>query len=459
MNLASRDQRTTVDATAQQIMAGWYGQSRRRLQIQLASLAVAMACFVASAAFMQVTIGSEASSLRGRAPPLGLPARAKLESRGPCTSASLAFGAVALGLVAIRSVHASIPGGYRASARSGHVVARRFQDEDNSFSPQSVDVDIVRRLLQRGAAGLKTDTAAAVREAFKGAPVGINIKVVCSLQASGVNEKPQPSQVGIGWGSATRTAKHASTPQASSSNGVKKLNAELANGRLAMLTAFMQHPRDSQLSARRAVDPTADTADAPVSAKKADEIDEVNLKELPDDECYGWGDDDEIRNAPGFDPRKQVGICAPMGYFDPLNLCEISNRKDFRWKRASELKHGRVAMLACIGLVGQHYVKMPWFDRAGYSFQSQFDEIFTVPGLYVFSVFILSFFFMELAFWAQDEQRQPGDFGDPLGFGMYDDEMRNRELNNGRFAMFCAVGIIAAQLNTGKDAVQQFGLP
>jgi len=35
--------------------------------------------------------------------------------------------------------------------------------------------------------------------------------------------------------------------------------------------------------------------------------------------------------------------------------------------------------------------------------------------------------------------------------------MRNRELNNGRFAMFAIMGIIAAELVTGKDAVQQLG--
>ena len=36
-------------------------------------------------------------------------------------------------------------------------------------------------------------------------------------------------------------------------------------------------------------------------------------------------------------------------------------------------------------------------------------------------------------------------------------EMRNREINNGRFAMFAAIGIIAANVYTGKDAIEQFG--
>ena len=37
-------------------------------------------------------------------------------------------------------------------------------------------------------------------------------------------------------------------------------------------------------------------------------------------------------------------------------------------------------------------------------------------------------------------------------------EMREREINNGRFAMFAAIGIIIAELYTGKDAIEQFGL-
>ena len=35
---------------------------------------------------------------------------------------------------------------------------------------------------------------------------------------------------------------------------------------------------------------------------------------------------------------------------------------------------------------------------------------------------------------------------------------KERELNNGRFAMFAALGIISAELYTGKDAIEQFGL-
>ena len=34
----------------------------------------------------------------------------------------------------------------------------------------------------------------------------------------------------------------------------------------------------------------------------------------------------------------------------------------------------------------------------------------------------------------------------------YDTEWRNREINNGRFAMFAAIGIIAAENETGTVA-------
>merc|ERR1712187_101319 len=57
----------------------------------------------------------------------------------------------------------------------------------------------------------------------------------------------------------------------------------------------------------------------------------------------------------------------------------------------------------------------------------------------------------------ESPSKEPGNFGDPLSLGQYDTEMRSRELNNGRFAMFAALGIISAELLTGMDATGQFG--
>merc|ERR1719229_1938640 len=60
--------------------------------------------------------------------------------------------------------------------------------------------------------------------------------------------------------------------------------------------------------------------------------------------------------------------------------------------------------------------------------------------------------------WVEGPEKEPGNFGDPLGLDMYTTEMRNKELNNGRMAMISVLGIFAAEVTTGKDAVEQFGL-
>lgn len=193
---------------------------------------------------------------------------------------------------------------------------------------------------------------------------------------------------------------------------------------------------------------------APVAAEQEEAAISKPPRNRGEDESLWVGDSNA--EVP-FYPAEQIGVTAPLAFFDPLGFCKSRDRDEFRKLRASELKHGRVAMLASVGAVVQHYVKLPGFERARTSFESQYLAVFSAPGIYFFVPTILAMFFMELSFWAQSEDREPGDFGDPLGLNMYDAEMRNRELNNGRFAMFATTGIIAAQLYTGKDAVQQFG--
>lgn len=53
---------------------------------------------------------------------------------------------------------------------------------------------------------------------------------------------------------------------------------------------------------------------------------------------------------PSFNPKAEAGVSGPFGYFDPLGLGPTT-KKDFAKYRESELKHGRVAMLAFLGIV------------------------------------------------------------------------------------------------------------
>merc|ERR1712204_161209 len=85
------------------------------------------------------------------------------------------------------------------------------------------------------------------------------------------------------------------------------------------------------------------------------------------------------------------------------------------------------------------------------------SAVTTGPGTYGFIGLLVVGAAFELGIWVQDPAKEPGNFGNPVGWGSYDEDMRNKEINNGRFAMFAALGIIAADVLTGKDAVQQLG--
>mmetsp|Transcript_114177 Transcript_114177/g.368877 ORF Transcript_114177/g.368877 Transcript_114177/m.368877 type:complete len:461 (-) Transcript_114177:247-1629(-) len=208
-----------------------------------------------------------------------------------------------------------------------------------------------------------------------------------------------------------------------------KLNAELANGRLAMVAIIGMFFQDGLTGSA-----WGDWALYTASPLRAAE--------------------DAPPPPPPFAPAEQVGAMAPLGFFDPLGFTKVGDEEGFRNLRTAELKHGRVAMMAALGGVAQHYIKFPGFE----SVPSGVAAVATPPGTYGFVALFLLSGALELGVWTQDPNKEVGDFGDPLGLGMYDEETRNKEINNGRFAMFAAIGIISAELLTGKDAIQQFGL-
>ena len=112
-------------------------------------------------------------------------------------------------------------------------------------------------------------------------------------------------------------------------------------------------------------------------------------------------------------------------------------------------------MMASIGLVAQHYWKLPGFENL----PSGFSILGTQEGLLgLFALFLVSGCLENT--WREDPNgaKEPGNFGDPFGLQMYTQEMRMKELNNGRMAMISVLGIFAAEMVSGKDAIQQFGL-
>merc|ERR1719335_199119 len=161
--------------------------------------------------------------------------------------------------------------------------------------------------------------------------------------------------------------------------------------------------------------------------------------------------------------REMAGVTAPMDFFDPLGFTADCSEGKLLFYREVELKHGRVCMLASLGiLVGENF--HPLFggniDAPAYvAFQQTPLQTFW-PAVVIaiaipetFSVFT----FDNPAYggvWTNKKGRVPGDFDfDPLGLKPQDPkefkEMQTKEINNGRLAMIAAAGMIAQELVSG----------
>jgi hypothetical protein len=152
-----------------------------------------------------------------------------------------------------------------------------------------------------------------------------------------------------------------------------------------------------------------------------------------------------------FNKSDQLGAQEPLGFWDPANLCaDEATFKDFR---AKEIKHGRLAMMGALGMLTQSLVQVPGMEGVPK------DVTACLLGYvqFGFLAILATIAVLEAVVFVQDPNKEPGNFGNPLPwFDDYSTEMRAKELNNGRIAMFSAIGIIASSLYTGKPAIEQF---
>ena len=174
-----------------------------------------------------------------------------------------------------------------------------------------------------------------------------------------------------------------------------------------------------------------------------------------------------------FDATKQVGSSSPFGFFDPAGFSSDITEDQFKLYQEAEIKHGRVSMLAFLGIVFGELLQ-----NGGIFFNGQI----TGPAIYQYQQAdaVFPFSAMVLAIIAAVEvstiinawiplgdtlkepsglaklksDYTPGTLGfDPLGFLPKDskqaDNVRVKELNNGRLAMLAVAGIVAQELVTG----------
>jgi hypothetical protein len=148
-------------------------------------------------------------------------------------------------------------------------------------------------------------------------------------------------------------------------------------------------------------------------------------------------------------PKNLKGLAGERQEFDPLGFAESV---DVRWLREAELKHGRVSMLATIGFAIE-----PSFTFPGVAANPDANQaLYTSPG-YLWAILIFVIGYIESSaydgkitmldmFKGEGAKRAPGDLNFGKGFLPKDAEgslsIQEKELNNGRLAMFAIAGMI-----------------
>merc|ERR1712196_221567 len=104
----------------------------------------------------------------------------------------------------------------------------------------------------------------------------------------------------------------------------KKLSAEIANGRLAMVAIIGMFFQDGLTGS-------------------------------------AWGDWSTYTASPLRAFESELGVQEPVGFWDPLGFTADGDVASFKRRRATELKHGRVCMYACFGYIVPEYYKWPGY--------------------------------------------------------------------------------------------------
>jgi light-harvesting complex I chlorophyll a/b binding protein 1 len=164
-----------------------------------------------------------------------------------------------------------------------------------------------------------------------------------------------------------------------------------------------------------------------------------------------------------FDPSKELGACAPLGYWDPFGMMAFQDEAKFRRNRELELKHGRLAMAGIIGILSPDlFGRLPGFLSPSENIKfsdvpSTVEAIYKVPVLGWLQIF---------AFVGALEAKNiafPTNYGYPAFFGQINkleaaDKQKKllAEINNGRLAMVAIAATVAQNAVTGQSLVEQF---
>ncbi|CAJ1446286.1 unnamed protein product [Effrenium voratum] len=202
----------------------------------------------------------------------------------------------------------------------------------------------------------------------------------------------------------------------------KKLSAELANGRLAMMAIMGMFFQDGLTGS-------------------------------------AWGDWATYTASPLRAFENELGVQAPVGFWDPAGFAADGSTENFARRRQTELKHGRISMLATMGYITPEITgKFP-----GYLSPSAGLKFADVPnGLAAISKVPAAGWGQILAYMAFCEVSQDQSAGTPAAAGDFgfkvltasDPEAKKTklaaELANGRLAMMAIIGMFFQDGLTGS---------
>merc|ERR1711971_661360 len=202
----------------------------------------------------------------------------------------------------------------------------------------------------------------------------------------------------------------------------KKLAAEIANGRLAMMAIIGMFFQDGLTGS-------------------------------------AWGDWALYTGSPLRAFESELGVQAPVGFWDPAGFTADGSTENFARRRQTELKHGRISMLATMGYITPEITgKLPGYlsPSAGLKFDDIPNGLAAVSKVPTLGWAQIAAYFGFCEFsggFADYKTGTPGDYGFKVLTSADPAEKTKKlaaEIANGRLAMVAIIGMFFQDGLTGS---------
>merc|ERR1719410_2578452 len=169
-----------------------------------------------------------------------------------------------------------------------------------------------------------------------------------------------------------------------------------------------------------------------------------------------WGDWASYTDSPLRAFENELGVQEPVGFWDPLGLSADGDAAVFKRRRETEIKHGRISILATMGYITPELVgKFPGYLSPYYNLKFEdvpngLAAISKVPFFGWLQIVLYALYCeasgLGFGYFDANSDREPGNLGwKPPLLATSDPELRKKklsaELANGRLAMMAIIGM------------------